>query len=148
MSCNYYILEYDEICTLDINSSASTVGHIFTTNHHETVFVIDSEKHLHGIITMGDFFRKAIAAKSIEDLLNKDYKRIDIGLSENADRSGVEKAAFKIFINIPGIKRIPVIGGGKLLYVLSKEKKGELWDSLREDIIRRFLHETALHRNV
>jgi len=148
MNHNYYILEYSDICAVDIDSNASDIGRIFAVNHHETVFVTDTDKYLHGIITMGDFFRKAMASRSIADLMNKEYKRIDVGYDKSPDYMDIDKAASKIFDSMPSVKQIPVIGDGKMLYVVCSEKKGVLWDSLRESIIRRFLSETLLHRDV
>jgi glycosyltransferase involved in cell wall biosynthesis len=118
----YKKISLDQTSTININGDINSIVHIFTANHHETIFVIDSEWHLYGIITMGDFFRKATIAKNIGELLNGNYKKIEVDFSKKIDSIHIDNIANEIFTAMPMILKIPVINNGKLLHVIDREK--------------------------
>ncbi|MCL2284599.1 MAG: FkbM family methyltransferase [Fibromonadales bacterium] len=125
MSVNFFQrLGLDEISMININDDIGSVGLIFAHNHYQTIFVTDSQLHFHGIITMGDYFRKATTSKNISQLLNKNYKSIEVETYEEAYYSymDIEDIANEIFVNALNIRRIPILNNGKLLYVIDRIK--------------------------
>jgi len=116
------VRKYSDVCTVDIYSDISDIGPIFLRNHHETVFVIDSERYLHGIITMGDFFRNSVKADTIRELMNKDFIRINENFSDKAPVTAME-----VFSENKRINAIPVVDDGKLQYIV--ERSDSLYDS-------------------
>ncbi|MCL2014130.1 MAG: CBS domain-containing protein [Oscillospiraceae bacterium] len=101
-----------EIKTVDINGDINEIGPIFLKNRYETVFVIDSEQHLYGIITAGDFFRKIASSKNIFELMNKKYISIDYNSDNHFE------IANEIFKNNIKIRTIPIVDNDKIIYLL------------------------------
>jgi len=153
MQYRYEKLALDEICTVDINSNIGAIGHIFAANGGETIFVTDSGQHLHGIITVGDFFRKAVTSRNIDELLNKNYKKIEVDAFKEIDDAYIDDVADKIFADIPNIRRIPVINTGKLINVidnvkipigLTPSRYHEYCDEKLDKLIRDFLTDFSI----
>ena len=94
----------------------------FQINPFETIFVTDSNKYLSGIITMGDFFRKALLSKSITELMNTNYMRVDISDFGKIEYLQIRDAVDKIFNENPNIRKIPVLNNGYLLFVIKKKQ--------------------------
>ena len=107
--------------TVDINTNIEHIGSILIGNHHETIFVIDSEKNLYGTITMNDFFRKAVTAKTISELMDTDYKNIELSTFEETEEIQLKNVLEEISNNLPvNIDRIPVTSNNKFLYALKR----------------------------
>ncbi|MDR0354731.1 MAG: hypothetical protein LBJ64_03220 [Deltaproteobacteria bacterium] len=95
------------------------VPEIFLKNHEETIFVLNDEQSLCGIITKDDFFRKAFSAKRIVDLMDKDFLRINISNIDNP--YDVNASADKIFNDNPSLKTIPAVNcNGELCFTIDK----------------------------
>jgi [citrate (pro-3S)-lyase] ligase len=105
----------NEICTIDVNEEINKIGLYFLSNAKETIFIIDSERFLHGIITIGDYSRKISSAKSVIELMNSEYIKIEHNIFTSDMRTSL--TANEIFKNNPSINAIPVIENRKLLYV-------------------------------
>lgn len=114
----YKKLANSEICTVGINDDASILRDIFMRNQSETVFVLDDESSLYGIITIGDYMRNVTEAKDICRFMNKDFKRIAIGDSEEPEDAFIHSAVGRITSEIPNVRKIPVVNNNRIQYVL------------------------------
>jgi len=110
----------DSICTVDINGDIRCIGDMLAANCFRTIFVIDSEKYLHGTITMGDFFRKAINAVTISELINTSFKKIDVCAPERDNYPRIREIAHRIFLDVQSIREIPILSSGKLIGSIKK----------------------------
>jgi len=105
--------------TIGLDTNIAAVSEIFTKNHTETIFVMNSENKLCGIITMGDFFRKGRSAENIAGLMNIDFFKIDVSETSNPDN--INAAADKIFAERPTVNKIPVVDSfGGLLFAIPR----------------------------
>jgi predicted transcriptional regulator len=127
----YKKLTNDKICTVDINDDISKVGNIFSKRAEETIFVANSKWHLYGIITMGDYFRKAPHAKILSEMVNVNCKKIEVGCPDNSNDDYIQHIAEKTFYSNYRIRGIPVVSDGKLLFVIIRAF--ELTDGCREN---------------
>ena len=149
MKNKYTKLNLNELCTVDINISIHAIGKIFADNLFETIFVIDSAGKLCGIITVGDFLRKSTAATCVDALMNITYKKIEADLPVDEPCSDkIASAAGTIFYENPTIREIPIVTKNEkmLICAIARERGGDLFEPLREDIIKRFLIATELHQ--
>ena len=120
----------NEIRTLNLNDDISVVGSILL-KRNETMYVTDSENILLGIVTIGDFFRKAHISKNVSELMNRNFFKVEqFGKEIDINRENISKeTANKLFGLIPNINEVPVVESGKLLYVLKRDKPyRRFWD--------------------
>jgi glycosyltransferase involved in cell wall biosynthesis len=120
------IVKRADLCTIDINSDLSEVERIFTDQPPETIFAISEGWQLHGVITHGDFKRKANNAKDIAGLLNKSFSKVDCNSIDELADEYIRQAADDIFYDMQvkkgiQLRRIPVIKDGELLYAVDYE---------------------------
>jgi len=55
MKYPYSKLSRDEICPVEQTCSINEIGQIFDANIRETIFVVDADWHLYGIISFTDY---------------------------------------------------------------------------------------------
>jgi glycosyltransferase involved in cell wall biosynthesis len=115
------VVSFKNICTVEIGDTVGSVGEIFSDHPFETIFVVDRERHLQGIITMGDYFRKAVQSKSIDELMNKSYKKIEVDPYDKISDYSSQSVAEGVFNKLHKVRKIPVVDGGKLLYAIDRE---------------------------
>jgi len=117
----YKRLEVSDICIVNINDTKEVVGRIFATTPSETIFVIDNNQYLYGIITIGDFSNHSAKSDNIAGLMNENYKKIVITDSDKPNEAHVQSCANEIF-SVPYVMRVPIVSDGKLLYVIERDK--------------------------
>ena len=133
-------VDLSDISTIDINEgNINKIEQIFLRNWRETVFVIDSDRFVHGIITVEDFFRKAASPKNISELMNKNY--VSIEANSAPPPLSLSLLAEEIFINKKNIRAIPVVDNGRLICVLINDKlvnnnSGLSFDNIFERTLR------------
>lgn len=112
--------------TIDIDDDISRASEYLGTNHQETIYVIDSENVLHGVITIGDFLKKAAASKNVKELMNRNYLRIKHTPGDESANEAMATAS-KLFAVVPNtINEIPIVNNGKLMFVLKREANSSL----------------------
>ena len=116
-----------DVRTLNINDDISVVGSILLRKH-ETMYVVDSKNSLLGVVTIGDFLRKAHVSKNVSEVMNRNFFKIEQTLNENDKKEISKDTAIKLFSLIPNINEIPVVEGSKLLYVLKRDKPYHIID--------------------
>ena len=87
----------DEIQTLNINSELSCVGEVFLKNN-ESIYIIDSENYLCGIITFSVFLKRFPDAKSIQELMDSNFIRIEQTSFIDENNIKIEKIANVLFL--------------------------------------------------
>ena len=115
------VISFEDVRTVDGCDSVEGVGEIFSDHPFETIFVVDSERHLHGIITMGDYFRKAAQSKNISELMNKNHKKIEVCAADESSDYIAQSTAEEVFNKLHKVRKIPVVSDGKLLHVIDRE---------------------------
>ena len=112
--------------TVNIEDDVKKVREILEKDRNETIFVTDSQQILQGIITVGDFSRKADDVRNIAELMNKNHLKIEEPTDEKNKATSVEQTAREVFFQNRAraqIREIPVVSNeGKLLYIIKKIK--------------------------
>jgi len=113
----------EKMITVDLDICIDRIPEIFATdfNEQETIFVLDRERKLCGIITIGDFLRKGRSAQSITELMNANFIKIDISQINNAN--DINATADEIFIKKPTVRKIPVVDSeNNILFTITRGK--------------------------
>jgi len=122
MLYKYKTVKRKELCTINVNEDIGEIGRILDANRNETVFVIDSEGLLYGIISIGDFLRNVSHSNCISELMNDNFAKIELEEDDYLSNSDTNRLADILFKKSRSIVQIPVVSRGMLLGAVSRNR--------------------------